>query len=430
MKSTTRRRGMYFAFILALFLPTGCTPTNQGGEALPSTPAGEALVDSLASGDTIASGEIPTGEPTGEDPGAVEAEAALPGALRDSTPTPVQERLDRLAAVNDSLRAAVGTLLNVLASGGAARLQASTDSALADSSRVTSVTGQVRLTVDARRVGNWGVRIAVSIIFILLAGAFIRVIVWVLDKLAERNARSRLFFKRLVPIARISLWFAAILFCALVILNIQAQGLLAAGAAVGVAIGFAAQDIIKNIFGGIIVLFDQPFQVGDKISVGGTYGEVVSIGLRSTRITTGDDNLVSVPNSQVVAGQVANANAGELNCQVVTDLYLPGWVNEAQAKRIAFEAATSSKYVYLNKPIVVLVKDEFNETFLTHLKVKAYVLDPRYEFLLMSDVTERARDGFRKAGLIGPMHGVRAYVDLDRYPPAEDSRGTGREEEG
>jgi hypothetical protein len=129
----------------------------------------------------------------------------------------------------------------------------------------------------------------------------------------------------------------------------------------------------------------------------------------------------------VVDGQVANANAGELNCQVVTDLYLPGWVDEARAKRIAFEAAVSSRYVYLNKPVVVLVKDEFKETFLTHLKVKAYVLDPRHEFLFMSDVTERARVGFREAGLMGPMHGVRAYIDLDRFPEGAPE-GEGGEE--
>jgi small-conductance mechanosensitive channel len=169
-----------------------------------------------------------------------------------------------------------------------------------------------------------------------------------------------------------------------------------------VALGIAAQDILKNVFGGLIVLFDQPFQVGDKIKVGGSYGEVVAIGLRSTRIVTPDDNLVTVPNAQVVEGQVANANAGELNCQVVTDLWLPGWVDEAAAKEIAFEAASSSKYVFLNKPIVVLVQDQFDHLFLTHLKVKAYVLDPRYEFLFMSDVTERARAGFRAAGLLPP----------------------------
>jgi len=55
------------------------------------------------------------------------------------------------------------------------------------------------------------------------------------------------------------------------------------------------------------------------------------------------------------------------------------------------------------------------------------VLDPRYEFLFMSDVTERARAGFRKAGLMGPMHGVRAYIDLDRFPDAAGHPGGGKE---
>ena len=59
-------------------------------------------------------------------------------------------------------------------------------------------------------------------------------------------------------------------------------------------------SLLKNLFGGLILVYDQPFQVGDKIRVGGTYGEVKSIGLRSTRIVTPDDNLVSVPNAQVV----------------------------------------------------------------------------------------------------------------------------------
>jgi hypothetical protein len=100
---------------------------------------------------------------------------------------------------------------------------------------------------------------------------------------------------------------------------------------------------------------------------------------------------------------VANANAGELNLQVVTDLYLPGWVDVALAKRIAYAAAANSKYVYLDKPIVVICKDEVNETFLLHLKVKAYVLDTRYEFLLMSDVTEAAKAEFLRHGLLTPM---------------------------
>jgi small-conductance mechanosensitive channel len=247
---------------------------------------------------------------------------------------------------------------------------------------------------------NWGVRLAVGLFVLLVFGFIIRVVTRSVEVLAERTATRRLLLKRLVPIVRILFWVVAIYFVIGVVLGVDAQGLVAAGAAIGVAVGFAAQDILKNVFGGLIVIFDQPFQVGDKVSVGGTYGEVVSIGLRSTKIVTPDDNLVTVPNAQLVDHQVANANAGELNCQVVTDLYLPGDVDEAKAKALAREAAVSSEYVYLRKPVVVLVKDEFKETFLLHVRVKAYVLDPRLEFLFQSDVTERARAAFRDAGLI------------------------------
>jgi len=319
-------------------------------------------------------------------------------------------RLDRLAVGQEILSARIDSLMPRGAVGDAAAGGPTTDA-----QQVLGAAGQ--------QFRSFGVGVVWAILVVVLFNYLVKAVVWVLDALAERNPSSRLFYKKLVPITRILLWIFATYLIVRVIFNVTAQGLLAAAAAVGVAVGFAAQDLLKNLFGGIILVFDQPFQVGDKISVGGTYGEVVSIGLRSTRLVTPDDNLVSVPNAQVVDGQVANANAGELNCQVVTDLYLPGWVDEARAKKIAFDAAASSKYLYLNKPIVVLVKDEFKETFLTRIRVKAYVLDPRYEFQFQSDVTERARAGFREGGLLEPGHGLRAYLDLSRVhvaPTGED----------
>lgn len=256
------------------------------------------------------------------------------------------------------------------------------------------------------RLGQYLGPILLALLAILLTYYFIRGLVWSLEFLAERSARRRLFYKKLIPVLRILAWTFTIYLIIADIFSIEADKLFAASAALGVAIGFAAQDMLKNIFGGILIVLDQPFQVGDKINIGGSYGEVVSIGLRSTRIVTPDDNLVSVPNAQVVDGQVSNANAGALDCQVVVDLYLPGWVDVMKAKSIAYEAAINSKYVYLNKPIVVMVRDVFKETFLTHLKVKAYVLDTRYEFAFASDVTEAAKAEFLREGLLWPVWGL------------------------
>ncbi len=343
-----------------------------------------------------------------------------PGAGEPQAQAQPTDTLAYLLSRLDSLLAGQRTLARRIDS-----LSASATAA-ADSARIALPSTEV-LGEAGRSVRGFGIAALMSALVIILFNVVIRGTVWVLDALAERNARRRLFYKRLAPIIRIVLWIFAAYLIVRVIFGISAQGIFAAAAAIGVAVGFAAQDLLKNLFGGLILVFDQPFQVGDKITVGDTYGEVVSIGLRSTRIVTADDNLVSVPNAQVVDQQVANANAGELNCQVVTDLYLPGWADEETAKRIAFQAAASSKYVFLNKPIVVLVSDVFKETFLTRVRVKAYVLDPRYEFLFQSDVTERARAGFRQAGLLRTEH-MRAFLVEEALQRAsEGARGDGAE---
>jgi len=348
---------------------------------------------------------------TGAGDSTVAEAADTTGAGPTATDTTVDDAppaapATRPAAPQDSLLAAL--LQQVLV--GQAEINQRIDS-LSGALPADSLDGGRVLGEAQRQVRGFGIRLAWSILVLVIVNLTVRGTVWLLDTLAERNPSRRLFFKRLVPIVRIVLWAFAAYFIVRVIFDVDAQSFLAAAAAVGVAVGFAAQDLLKNLFGGIILVFDQPFQVGDKIEVGGTYGEVISIGLRSTRIRTSDDNLVSVPNAMVVDQQVSNANAGELNCQVVTDLYLPGWADEEAAKRIAFEAAASSRYVYLNKPIVVLVSDVFKETFLTRVRVKAYVLDPRLEFLFESDVTERARAGFREAGLLRPRHMLQVLVE-------------------
>jgi hypothetical protein len=90
-----------------------------------------------------------------------------------------------------------------------------------------------------------------------------------------------------------------------------------------------------------------------------------------------------------------------LDCQVAIELYLPIDVDIRYAKKIAYEAAATSRFVYLNKPIVVMVQDMYDKGFLTKLKVKAYVLDTRYEFAFASDVSERAKAAFVDAGFYG-----------------------------
>lgn len=236
---------------------------------------------------------------------------------------------------------------------------------------------------------------------LVLGGTYLfnRIVVFLLGALAERQSSYRLVIKRLVPFLNVFVWSFAIFVVIAGIISPPIETVLAVGASIGIAIGFASQDILKNIFGGFIIILDRPFQVGDKIEVNSHYGEVMEIGLRSTRIVTPDDSVVSIPNADIVSNSVSNTNSGALDCQVVIEVFLPAKTDIDQVKDIAFKAAISSRYVYLKKPIVVMTANQVHEqNYVMVCKVKAYVLDIRYEFLLKSDITElimrelRARD--------------------------------------
>ena len=228
-----------------------------------------------------------------------------------------------------------------------------------------------------------------SLIFLAIGYFLIQIFQKLVNLLAERYTRYRLVIKSIIPVIKIFGWLFIIFIIIAGIFQPPLATVLAFAASIGVAIGFASQDILKNIFGGITILFDQPFKVGDKIESDKYYGEVVEIGLRSTRIVTPDDSLVSIPNGLLMNQSVSNANSGEPNCQVVAEIFLPVNINTTEIREMAIEAVKVSKYVYLNKPITVLFSHEIREKReLLKMKVKAYVLDIRDEFKFKSDIIE------------------------------------------
>ncbi len=88
---------------------------------------------------------------------------------------------------------------------------------------------------------------------------------------------------------------------------------------------------------------------------------MIQIGLRSIRIVTPDDSTVSIPNSEIMNKSVSNANTSSLECQVVAEIFLPSDINIDEVKEVAYRAAYTSRYVYLNKPVAVIAKNEIHE---------------------------------------------------------------------
>lgn len=249
-------------------------------------------------------------------------------------------------------------------------------------------------------------KIVSAFLVIIIGWLAMRYTTALMELLSERWPQYRLMIKGFIPIVRITGWTVLISFVIVGIFKPPIQSVVAFTASAGIAIGFASQDILKNIFGGIMIIFDKPFKVGDKIQIDSYYGEVISIGLRTVRIVTPDDSTISVPNSEIVSKSVSNANSGEPDCQVVADFYFEPDVNIDKAQDLAVRCAAISQYVYLNKPISAVLRNEMHRSkSMIHMRLKAYVIDHRFEFPFITDMTKTVFREFRKAGIIPLQEG-------------------------
>lgn len=283
------------------------------------------------------------------------------------------------------------------------------DSVKTDTASTNDINVLERLSIDESKKEGLNVlsdifsisNIIWAIIIFVLAYFILKTVKKLLEYLAEKSAALRITIKGLIPIITILGWTIVIYVVIVGVFNPPSDTLLAALASTGIAFGFAAQDVLKNIFAGIVIIFDSPFKVGDKIEIGNHYGEVLNIGLRSTRIVTADDSMVVIPNSEVMNTSVSNSNTGEPNCQVVAEIYLPPSIDSRRVRQIATEAAQVSKYIYLNKPITVLFFNEVKDRRpYLKMRLKAYVLDIRSEFAFKSDMTELVMEQLYKEGIL------------------------------
>ena len=174
------------------------------------------------------------------------------------------------------------------------------------------------------------------------------------------------------------------------ILQPPREMVLALGGSAAVAMGIALKDVVASIIAGVILLFDRPFQVGDRVNFNDTYGEIVSIGLRSVRLNTLDDNVVTIPNSRFITEMVSSGNAGALDMMVVCDFHVSMGANIDLAESLIHEVVVTSRFAYLKKPVSFVVNEVVvAERLALQIKVKAYVIDVHYEKAFQSDIDFR-----------------------------------------
>lgn len=249
---------------------------------------------------------------------------------------------------------------------------------------------------------RWGGIIA-SVPLILIAMFVLRLADTASGKLSKRFSNRRLLIQKVQTTIRFVVYVASIVVIIPLSIRLDATSLTVLGGALAFAVGFAMRDVVASFIAGITIIFDRPFQVGDRITYAGEYGDIIKIGLRSVRMNTLDHNIITIPNNKIFTDITASGNYGALEMQVPMDFYIGIDQDASLASDLIREACITSPYVHLANPVPVLAKQVIIQDYVAfHLKARPYVLDCRYEKPFETDVHFRVLEAFRSHGIHPP----------------------------
>ncbi|SNT35779.1 Mechanosensitive ion channel [Ekhidna lutea] len=173
----------------------------------------------------------------------------------------------------------------------------------------------------------------------------------------ERGARNSIGL-----ITRVMIMFVGSIFI------IQSAGIdmsslsLLAGA-LGVGIGFGLQNITDNFISGIIILFEKPIKVGDRIVVGDTEGDVINISVRATTILTNENVSIIVPNSEFISSRVINWSHNDRNIRFDIPVGVSYKEDPEEVREVLIKVAQENEHV-LKHPAPHVFFDEFADSSL------------------------------------------------------------------
>lgn len=157
-------------------------------------------------------------------------------------------------------------------------------------------------------------------------------------------------------------------------LGLRVGGVLAGLGIIGIALGFAAQDMLTNVIAGFTILWDRPLRVGDWVRIGEHEGRVKQITLRSTRIETRDDGILVLPNREVTSGRVYNFSLRHLTrVRVPVDVAYDADVE--LARRLMLGALPVHEAIS-SRPEPAVATTSFGERGI-RLELVLFIVDPR-----------------------------------------------------
>ena len=242
-----------------------------------------------------------------------------------------------------------------------------------------------------------------ALLVVALASPATRITIAILKTIENRLADKTetqvddVIFDLLNRFAGVIIYVVAIIL-ALDLVGINVMPFIAGAGILGIAIGFAAKDTLSNLIAGILLIIDRPFEVGDRIEVwtaptgSATWGDVIDIGIRATKIKTTDNIVIIIPNNEIMKRDIINYTIISAMIRVRINIGISYDADLTQAKQIILDVADQIDWIAKNPEPKVVVR-VFGESSVD-LQLRVWIRNARQRMDTISEVTDRVKDAF------------------------------------
>ena len=240
-----------------------------------------------------------------------------------------------------------------------------------------------------------------AVVILLIGVIAIAIISKVLTKSLAASKLDPTIQPFIVKAVKFVLWVFVIIMI-LQKLGMSTASLVAAIGAGGAAIALALQGSLSNVAGGILILVNKPFRVGDEIEVGGVKGVVDEIGLMATILHTWDNKIVTVPNGTVTSSVVLNYT--ESGLRRVEESFGVRAGSDIEAVKAAIKAACAKNAIFATQPEPIVGASGNGEgSIIFDCKVWCRTEDYYGAIYVLREAVAKE---FAEAGIQGPSKGI------------------------
>lgn len=255
-----------------------------------------------------------------------------------------------------------------------------------------------------------GVKIAISLLALLIAFRLITVITRKFEKKALNGKHhvDKTLTKTLAYVVRIVLKTLVIV-CIIGFLGIDTSGITALIASLGVCVGLAVNGALSNLAGGVLLIITRPFKVDDFIETCGVSGTVEDIRITQTRLRTGDNKVIYLPNGSLSTSTIINYSEKDLRRVDLT--FSIGYGNDFEKAKSIISDIINNHELALKDPAPTIRVSEHGASSI-NIVTRIWVKNSDY-WTVKFDMLERVKTAFDKEGIEIPFNQLDVHVKKD-----------------